>query len=161
MDNGHYHPTETVSDKVSAMLPFFKNIALHLTRAVRWDSDHVVIFDDETREIAKEIVRNDAIGRVFIATDYFDASINRIAAWVIGMRSVQKALLTALLMPNQKLKALQDSLNFTELMMLQEEIKFLPVGDVWNEFCARAGIAGDASWFETVREYEANVLAKR
>jgi len=161
MDNGHYHPTEVVSDKISALLCFNPKIALHVTRGVRWDSDHVVRYDDETLEMMKEVVRNDALDRVILATDYFDASINRIAAWVIGMRSVQKALLTALLMPNQKLKALQDSLNFTELMMLQEEIKFLPVGDVWNEFCARAGIAGDASWFETVREYEANVLAKR
>ena len=161
MDNGHYHPTEVVSDKISALLCFNPKIALHVTRGVRWDSDHVVRYDDETLEMMKEVVRNDALDRVILATDYFDASINRIAAWVIGMRSVQKALLTALLMPNKKLKAMQDSLNFTELMMLQEEIKFLPVGDVWNEFCARAGIAGDASWFETVREYETNVLAKR
>ena len=161
MDNGHYHPTEVVSDKISALLCFNPKIALHVTRGVRWDSDHVVRYDDETLEMMKEVVRNDALDRVILATDYFDASINRIAAWVIGMRSVQKALLTALLMPNKKLKAMQDSLNFTELMMLQEEIKFLPVGDVWNEFCARAGIAGDASWFEAVREYETNVLAKR
>jgi len=161
MDNGHYHPTELVSDKISALLCFNPKIALHVTRGVRWDSDHVVRYDDETVEMMKEVVRNDALDRVILSTDYFDASINRIAAWAIGMRSVQKALLSALLAPNKKLKELQDTLNFTELMMLQEELKLMPVGDVWNEFCARAGIVGDASWFDTVREYEQTVLAKR
>ena len=161
MDNGHYHPTEVVSDKISALLCFNPKIALHITRGVRWDSDHVVRYDDETLEMMKEVVRNDALDRVILSTDYFDASINRIAAWVIGMRSVQKSLLTAMLLPNEKLKELQNSMQFTELMMLQEEMKLFPMGDVWNEFCARAGIAGDASWFEAVREYEQTVLSKR
>ena len=161
MDNGHYHPTELVSDKISALLCFNPKIALHITRGVRWDSDHVVRYDDETLEMMKEVVRNDALDRVILSTDYFDASINRIAAWVIGMRSVQKALLTALLLPNDKMRELQNGQQFTELMMLQEEMKFFPVGDVWNEFCARAGIAGDASWFNSVRDYEQAVLAKR
>lgn len=161
MDNGHYHPTELVSDKISALLCFNPKIALHITRGVRWDSDHVVRYDDETLEMMKEVVRNDALDRVILSTDYFDASINRIAAWVIGMRSVQKALLTALLLPNDKMRELQNSQQFTELMMLQEEMKFFPVGDVWNEFCARAGIAGDASWFNSVRDYEQTVLASR
>lgn len=161
MDNGHYHPTELVSDKISALLCFNPKIALHITRGVRWDSDHVVRYDDETLEMMKEVVRNDALDRVILSTDYFDASINRIAAWVIGMRSVQKALLTALLLPNDKLRELQNGQQFTELMMLQEEMKFFPVGDVWNEFCARAGIAGDASWFNSVRDYEQTVLASR
>jgi L-rhamnose isomerase len=161
MDNGHYHPTELVSDKISALLCFNPKIALHVTRGVRWDSDHVVRYDDETQEMMKEIVRNDALDRVIIATDYFDASINRIAAWVIGMRSVQKALLTAMLLPNQAMKELQDKAQFTELMMLQEEMKMMPVGDVWNEFCTRAGTVGDASWFEQIREYEETVLKKR
>lgn len=161
MDNGHYHPTEVVSDKISALLCFHPKIALHVTRAVRWDSDHVVRYDDETQEMMKEIVRNDALDRVVIATDYFDASINRIAAWVIGVRSVQKALLAALLLPNERMKGLQDSLNFTELMMLQEEMKMFPVGDVWNEFCARVGMKGDESWFEEIKKYEKDVLAKR
>ena len=129
MDNGHYHPTELVSDKVSALLAFNDRIALHITRGVRWDSDHVVLFDDETREIAKEIVRNDALDRVFIATDYFDASINRISAWVTGVRNVQKALLYALLEPSAKMKELQDNADFTSLMALGEEIKTLPFGD--------------------------------
>ena len=161
MDNGHYHPTEVVSDKISALLCFNPKIALHVTRGVRWDSDHVVRYDDETQEMMKEVVRNNALDRVILATDYFDASINRIAAWVIGMRSVQKALLTALLMPNERLKALQDSQNFTELLMLQEELKLYPVGGVWNELCARAGTVGDASWFDVVKAYEKDVLSKR
>ena len=161
MDNGHYHPTEVVSDKISALLCFNEKIALHITRGVRWDSDHVVRYDDETLEMMKEVVRNDALDRVVLATDYFDASINRIAALVIGMRSVQKSLLTALLLPNARMKDLQDTQQFTELMMLQEECKFLPIGDVWNEFCARAGIAGDESWFKSVVDYEKEVLSKR
>ena len=161
MDNGHYHPTEVVSDKISALLCFNPKIALHVTRGVRWDSDHVVRYDDETQEMMKEVVRNNALDRVILATDYFDASINRIAAWVIGIRSVQKALLAALLMPNERLKELQDNLSFTELLMLQEELKLYPIGDVWNEFCARAGMVGDESWFDTIKEYEKNVLSQR
>ena len=161
MDNGHYHPTEMVSDKISALLCFNPKIALHVTRGVRWDSDHVVRYDDETQEMMKEIVRNDALDRVILATDYFDASINRIAAWVIGMRSVQKSLLNAMLLPNEKLKHLQNSGAFTELMMLQEELKLYPMGDVWNELCVRAGIAGDQSWFEAIKAYEADVLTNR
>lgn len=161
MDNGHYHPMEYVSDKISALLCFNEKLALHITRGVRWDSDHVVRYDDETVEMMKEVVRNDALDRVILSTDYFDASINRIAAWVIGMRSVQKALLTAMLLPNAKLKALQDECRFTELMMLQEECKFLPIGDVWNEFCARNNTVGTAEWFNEVAEYEKNVLASR
>ena len=161
MDNGHYHPTEVVSDKISALLCFNPKIALHVTRGVRWDSDHVVRYDDETQEMMKEVVRNNALDRVILATDYFDASINRIAAWVIGIRSVQKALLSALLMPNARLKELQDTLSFTELLMLQEEIKLYPLGDVWNEFCARAGMVGDESWFDAVKKYEKDILSKR
>ncbi len=161
MDNGHYHPTEVVSDKIPALLCFFPEIALHITRGVRWDSDHVLLFDDETREIAKEIVRNDALDRVYMALDYFDASINRISAWTVGLRSWQKALLYAMLSPNAALKALQDENKLTELMMLQEEVKTLPFGDVWAEYCERCGVAGDKSWFEEIKKYEADVLSKR
>ena len=161
MDNGHYHPTEVVSDKIPALLCFFPEIALHITRGVRWDSDHVLLFDDETREIAKEIVRNDALDRVYMALDYFDASINRISAWAVGLRSWQKALLYAMLSPNAALKALQDENKLTELMMLQEEVKTLPFGDVWAEYCERCGVAGDQSWFEEIKKYEADVLSKR
>ena len=159
MDNGHYHPTEVVSDKISSLLLFNEKIALHVTRSVRWDSDHVVIFDDETKEIAKEIVRNDALDRVFIATDYFDASINRISAWVTGVRSVQKALLFALLQPEAALKKLQNENNFTELMYLQEEMKMMPVGEVWEEFLSREGVVAD--YFAEVKKYESEVLSRR
>lgn len=161
MDNGHYHPTEVVSDKIPSMLLFNDKIALHVTRGVRWDSDHVVLLEDETKEIAKEIVRNDAIDRVLLALDYFDASINRIAAWVIGMRNMQKALLYALLSPNEKLRALQDEGRFTELMMQQEELKTYPFGDVWNQFCEMNGVPVGESWYDVVKEYEENVLLKR
>ena len=161
MDNGHYHPTEVVSDKIPALLCFFPEIALHITRGVRWDSDHVLLFDDETREMAKEIVRNDALDRVYMALDYFDASINRISAWAVGLRSWQKALLYAMLSPNAALKALQDENKLTERMMLQEEVKTLPFGDVWAEYCERCGVAGDKSWFEEIKKYEADVLSKR
>lgn len=161
MDNGHYHPTEVVSDKISALLCFFPEIALHITRPVRWDSDHVLLFDDETKEIAKEIVRNDATKRVHMALDYFDASINRISAWIVGFRNWQKALLYALCMPNDLLKKLQDQNELTELMMLQEEVKTYPFGDVWEEYCRRCGVIEDRSWFEQVKEYEKEVLINR
>ncbi len=161
MDNGHYHPTEVVSDKIPAMLAFFPEIALHITRGIRWDSDHVLILDDETKEIAKEIVRCDAIDRVYMALDYFDASINRISAWVVGMRSWQKAMLNAMCMPHAALKELQDNGDFTRLMMMQEEMKLLPIGDIWAEYCAKCGVASDTSWFEEIMDYEKDVLLKR
>ena len=159
MDNGHYHPTEVVSDKMSAMLLFNEKVALHITRGVRWDSDHVVIFDDETKEIAKEIVRNDALDRVFIATDYFDASINRISAWVTGIRSVQKSLMFAMLQPEDMLKKLQDEGKFTDVMAITEDMKTMPMGDIWDEFLAREGVAKD--YLSEVHKYENEVLSKR
>ena len=161
MDNGHYHPTEVVSDKIPALLTFFPEVALHVTRGVRWDSDHVLILDDETKEIAKEIVRCDALDRVYIALDYFDASVNRIAAWAIGMRSMQKALLMALCTPNATLKKLQDENKLTELMMMQEEVKTLPFGDIWAEYCDRCGVTADKSWYDEIVKYENEVLLKR
>ena len=161
MDNGHYHPTEVVSDKIPALLCYFPEIALHITRGIRWDSDHVLVFDDETKEMAKEIVRCNALDRVYMALDYFDASINRIAAWAVGFRSWQKALLNALLLPNEKLKALQDSGNYTELLVMQEAVKTLPFEAVWNEYCARYGLGGGYGWFDEVKKYEKEVLSKR
>ena len=162
MDNGHYHPTEVVSDKIPALLAFFPEIALHVTRPIRWDSDHVVLLDDETREIAREIVRcGGPEGRIHIALDYFDASINRIAAWTVGYRNLQKALLFALLQPNDRLKELQDESRFTELMILQEELKTLPFGDVWDEYCRVCGKPLDGEWYPRVREYEGKVLVNR
>ncbi len=159
MDNGHYHPTEVVSDKIPSLLVFHDKIALHVTRSVRWDSDHVILFDDETREIAKEIVRNDALDRVFIATDYFDASINRISAWVTGVRDLQKALLFALLQPSTEMKTMQDNNELTALMALQEDLKVAPFGDVWEEFLARAGV--EKNYINEVKEYEQKVLVNR
>ena len=161
MDNGHYHPTEVVSDKIPALLAFFPEIALHITRPIRWDSDHVVLFDDETREMAKEIVRSNAFDRVYMALDYFDASINRIAAWSVGLRSWQKALLQAMLTPNAMLKDLQDKGAYTELMVKSEEVKTLPFGDIWNYYCECCGVPVDGEWFALVEEYEKNVLLKR
>lgn len=161
MDNGHYHPTEVVSDKIPSMLLFFDKIALHVTRPVRWDSDHVVLFDDETREIAKEIVRNEALNRVMVGLDFFDASINRIAAWTIGMRNFQKSLLYALLTPNKQLAQLQEEGRLTEVMMLQEELKTCPFGDVWDYFCEANGVQAGEAWYQEVKTYEENVLSKR
>lgn len=162
MDNGHYHPTEMVSDKISALLCYFEEIALHVTRPVRWDSDHVVLLDDETKEIAKEIVRNgDSLHRVNIALDYFDASINRISAWTVGFRSMQKALLLALLSPNEELKKLQDTNQLTKLMAKQEELKTYPFGDVWEEYLAREGAPSETEWFSEVERYENEVLKQR
>ena len=161
LDNGHYHPTEMVSDKIPSLLLFSDYVALHVTRPVRWDSDHVVLLDDETKEIAKEIVRNGALGRVLIGLDYFDASINRISAWVVGTRNMQKALLSALLLPNAELKRLQDDFNITKLMAESEELKTLPFGAVYDEFCRRAGVPVGMAWFSEVEDYEKNVLAKR
>ena len=158
MDNGHYHPTELVSDKISSMLLFNDRLALHITRPMRWDSDHVVLFDDETREMMEEVVRADALDRVFLATDYFDASINRISAWVTGLHSVQKALLYALLEP-KTFKALQDENNFTELMVRQEELKTMPFGAVWEEYLCRESIPQD--YFSEIKRYERDVLSKR
>ena len=160
MDNGHYHPTEVVSDKISALLTFFPEIALHITRPIRWDSDHVVLFDDETKEIAKEIVRCGGLdGKVNIALDYFDASVNRISAWVTGVRNVQKALLFALLEPSNSLENMQNNSDFTQLMIVQEELKTAPFGDIWNEYLERENTP--VEYFAEVKRYEQEVLSKR
>ncbi len=161
MDNGHYHPTEVVSDKIPALLAFFPEIALHITRPIRWDSDHVVLFDDETKEMAKEIVRCDGLDKVYMALDYFDASINRISAWSVGFRSWQKALLLAMLTPNAELKKLQDNNELSKLMVMQEASKILPFGDVWMEYCERAGVPCDCCLYEEVEKYEKEVLSLR
>jgi L-rhamnose isomerase len=161
MDSGHYHPTEVISDKISAMLCAFDRIPLHVTRPVRWDSDHVVRLDDELREIAIELVRNDALDKALIGLDFFDASINRVAAWIIGARNMQKALLYALLMPHKQLKALQEKGQWTELMARQEALKLMPLGAVWDEFCRREAVPDDDDWFETVMRYERDVLSHR
>ena len=161
MDNGHYHPTEVVSDKISALLVLNKKLALHVTRGVRWDSDHVVRLDDETKEIAKEIVASGRMDDIAMALDFFDASINRVAAWVVGLRSFRKALLSALLTPHAELAKLQDAEEFTKLMVLQEELKTMPMGAVWEEFCAREGVVANEGYFDAIEAYEKDVLLKR
>ena len=160
MDNGHYHPTEVVSDKIASILTYDKKMALHVTRGVRWDSDHVVLFDDETKELCKEIVRC-GIDKVFIALDYFDASINRVSAWVTGFRNLQKSLLFGLLEPSAQLKKLQDEGNWTKLMVMQEELKTMPFGEIWNEYCRSCGKPEDGCWFPAIEAYEAEVQSKR
>ena len=159
LDNGHYHPTEVVSDKIPSLLAFYDKVALHVTRPVRWDSDHVVLFEDELKEIAKEIVRNDATEKVLIGLDYFDASINRLSAWVTGQRSMQKALLYALLLPNESLKTLQDAGDFTRLMVEQEKAKMLPFTDVWAEYLKREQL--NENYYDEIALYEQDVLKAR
>ena len=158
LDAGHFHPTEVISAKLTACLPFLEGIILHVSRPVRWDSDHVILLDDEIQRIMDEVILNNYQDRTFIALDYFDASINRISAWVTGLHSVQKALLYALLEP-KTLKALQDTNNFTELMVRQEELKTMPFGAVWEEYLRRESIPQD--YFAEIKRYEADVLSKR
>lgn len=159
LDNGHYHPLEYVSDKIPALLAFYDKVALHVTRGVRWDSDHVVLFEDELKEIAKEIVRNDATEKVLIGLDYFDAGINRLSAWVTGQRAMQKALLYALLINHGELKALQEEADFTTLMVKQEEAKDMPFGAVWKEYLKRENLSED--YLTEIRKYEKEELSRR
>ena len=159
LDTGHYHPTEVVSDKISSLLAFHEKVALHVSRPVRWDSDHVVILDDELKEIAKEIVAHNAENRVIIGLDYFDASINRISAWVTGVRAMQKALLYAMLMPNEELKKLQDENNFTKIMYLNEKFKSMPWGIVWEEYLQRQNLSDN--WWEEIEKFEKEVIQNR
>ncbi|WP_396426767.1 L-rhamnose isomerase [Lederbergia sp. NSJ-179] len=161
LDTGHYHPTEVVSNKISAMLPFNDKLALHVSRPVRWDSDHVVTFDDELKEIALEIVRNDALDKVMIGLDFFDASINRVAAWTIGTRNMIKALLYGLLMPNEQLKELQEKGDFTKRLAIIEEFKTYPFGAIWNHYCEQMNVPVKEQWLEEVDQYEKTVLSSR
>ncbi|TVX81166.1 L-rhamnose isomerase [Peribacillus simplex] len=161
VDTGHYHPTETVSNKISSMLLYSDKLALHVSRPVRWDSDHVVILDDELREVALEIVRNDALNQVIIGLDFFDASINRVAAWTIGTRNMIKALLYALLVPNDHLKELQEKGDFTERLALMEEFKTYPFGAIWDYYCEQMNVPVKERWLMQVKDYERDVLAKR
>ncbi|MGE7836764.1 L-rhamnose isomerase [Viridibacillus arvi] len=161
MDTGHYHPTETVSNKISSMLLFSDKLALHVSRPVRWDSDHVVILDDELKEIAIEIVRNDALDKVAIGLDFFDASINRVAAWTIGTRNMIKALLYALLMPHDLLKRYQEEGNYTARLALLEEFKTYPFGAVWDQYCVKMNVPVGEKWLAEVEKYEREELFKR
>jgi L-rhamnose isomerase len=161
LDSGHFHPTETISNKLSSLLLFNEKVALHVSRPVRWDSDHVVTFDDELKEIAHEIIRADAHERVNIGLDFFDASINRVAAWTIGTRNTVKALLYALLEPTNHLKELQEQGNFTERLALLEEFKTYPFGAIWDEYCQRQQVPVKESWLNDIKEYEENIQSKR
>jgi len=161
LDTGHFHPTETVSDKLSAVLLWLDEVLLHVSRGVRWDSDHVVILSDELAAIAQELVRGDYLGRVHIGLDFFDASINRIAAWVIGTRAMLKALLLALVEPAAKLREAERAGDFTARLALLEECKTLPAGAVWDYYCLTQGVPVAADWIEAVKQYEKDVLSKR
>ena len=161
LDTGHFHPTEVVADKISSLLLFSPRLAFHVSRPVRWDSDHVLKLNDDLQLVADELVKCDALGKSYIGLDFFDGSINRIAALVIGTRNMQKALLRALLTPWDKLKEAQNHYDHTEVLALQEEIKTLPWGDVWNEYLSRQGVASESEWLAVVREYEKNVLSHR
>jgi L-rhamnose isomerase len=161
LDSGHFHPTETIADKISAVMLYLDEMLLHVSRGVRWDSDHVVIVNDELLAIAEEIVRGDFLGRVHIGLDFFDGSINRVAAWVIGMRSMLKALLAALLQPTASLRALEQEGDFTSRLALIEEIKSLPVGAVWDYHCLSHNVPVGPAWIHEVKEYEISVTSKR
>lgn len=161
LDAGHYHPTESIADKISSVLAHLDEILLHVSRGVRWDSDHVVILNDDLRAIAEEIVRGDYLGRIHMGLDFFDASINRVAAWVIGARSMLKALLLALLEPIQTLRDLEIAGDYTGRLALLEESKALPFGAVWDYFCLQENVPVGAAWLDVVRRYEREVLVRR
>ena len=161
LDSGHYHPTETISDKISSMLLFSDELALHISRPVRWDSDHVVLFDDETKELCKEIVRCDALDRVHIGLDYFDASINRIGAYVIGSRATQKCLMQALLEPLKTLRKYEAKGQGFERLALLEESKSLPWNAVWDMFCLRNNVPVGEDFIAEIQKYEREVTSKR
>jgi L-rhamnose isomerase len=161
LDMGHFHPTESVADKISSILQFVPELLFHVSRGVRWDSDHVVLYDDPTRAVAEEIVRGGFLNRTHLGLDFFDASINRIAAWVIGTRNLQKAILTALLMPNAELCKLEASGDLTSRLALIEEAKTLPIGPVWDEWCRRHNTPVGRAWLDEVKTYERTVLSQR
>ena len=161
LDAGHFHPTEVISNKISSLLLFSNEMLLHVSRPVRWDSDHVVILDDELQEIAFEVVRNGLLPRVHIGLDFFDASINRVAAWVIGTRNMQKALLRALLEPTAQMKQLELDGDYTARLAYLEELKTMPWQAVWEEFCRRQNVPGGLGWLDEVRAYEKSILESR
>jgi L-rhamnose isomerase len=161
LDAGHFHPTEMISEKIASVLLFCPGLLLHVSRPVRWDSDHVVILDNELEAIAKEVIRSGSADRIHIGLDFFDASINRVAAWVIGMRNMLKALLIALLEPTDELRKAELDMDYTRRLALMEELKTLPWAAVWDAYCARQGVPTGMAWFDEVRQYEKAVLSKR
>jgi L-rhamnose isomerase len=161
LDAGHFHPTEVISDKISAVLCWLDEVLLHVSRGVRWDSDHVVVLSDEVEAVAQEVVRGDFLGRVRLGLDFFDASINRVAAWVIGTRCLLKALLLALVEPADRLPRLEAAGDFTARLALLEELKTLPAGAVWDYYCLKSGVPVGPAWVDEVKRYEAGTLARR
>ena len=161
LDTGHFHPTENVADKISSLLTFYPSLAFHVSRPVRWDSDHVLRLNDDLQDVANELVKCNALDKAYIGLDYFDASINRVAAMVIGARNMEKALLIALLTPWKLLKELQDKSDFTKLLAIQEEIKTLPWGEVWDEYCRSQKVSLESNWLDKVLQYEKKVLSNR
>jgi len=161
LDAGHFHPTESLSDKISAVLLFFNELLLHLSRAVRWDSDHVVILNDDLRSIAEEVVRSNALDRTHIAMDFFDASMNRVGAWIIGARATMKSFLWALLQPEEKLRRFEEEGDFFSRLALLEESKTLPVGVIWDYYCLMMDVPPSDKWMEDVKQYESKVLSTR
>lgn len=161
LDTGHYHPTETITDKISSVFQFLPEILLHVSRGVRWDSDHVVILNDDLQALAQELVRGDYLDETHIGLDYFDASINRIAAWVIGTRNMLKALLQAMLEPAAKLQSAEESGDYTSRLALMEEAKTLPFSAVWDYYCEKSGVPVGEAWLAEVKQYEKSVLSKR
>jgi L-rhamnose isomerase len=161
LDAGHFHPTETIADKISSVMLYIDRLLLHVSRGVRWDSDHVVILSDELRAIAQELVHGDYLSRTHIGLDFFDASINRVAAWVTGTRCMIKALLLALLEPIDQLRSLELEGDFTARLALQEELKTMPFGAVWDHYCLQSEVPVGGAWLEAIKQYEAEVLSKR
>jgi L-rhamnose isomerase len=161
LDSGHFHPTETISDKISSLLIYLDRLLLHVSRGVRWDSDHVVTFNDDTQNIANEIVRNDALEQVHIGLDYFDASINRIAAWTIGARNTLRALLVALLEPRDVLRQYEVEGDFSNRLALQEELKSMPFSAVWDYYCVKKSVPVGMNFMTVIKDYEKNELALR
>ena len=161
LDAGHFHPTETIADKLSATLMHLDEVLLHVSRGVRWDSDHVVILSDDLKSTAEEVVRGGYLDRVHIGLDYFDASINRVVAWTVGMRAMLKAMLMAMLEPTDLLRKAENRGDFSGRLALLDELKTLPVGAVWEYYCEQQGVPGGREWLDTVRKYEHDVQAKR
>lgn len=161
LDSGHFHPTEGIADKLSSILMFVPEVLLHVSRGIRWDSDHVVVLNDDTRAIAEELVRGAFLPRVHIGLDYFDASIHRVVAWVVGLRAFLKALLAALLEPTDLLRGLEQSGDFTSRLALIEEVRLLPLGGVWEYYCLKQGVPVGRAWLQAAKDYEAQVTSKR
>jgi L-rhamnose isomerase len=161
LDSGHYHPTEDVADKISSVLQFLPEVLLHVSRGVRWDSDHVVVQNDDLLSITREIIANRLQKRVRLGLDYFDASINRVAAWVIGARSLLRCLLIALLEPTKALREAENAGDYTSRLALQEELKAMPFGAVWDHYCEQQGVPPGLAWIGDIRHYETSVLAHR